>query len=654
MIPEIIRKILIVVAGTILPAAARSQSSAIAPQESQQIQLRLTLDKAIYSAQNHSIAAMVAKYTFLSSYWSFRSYQASRLPSLNLSGEVLSFDRSLRLLQDYDTGEMRYLENYNLQNTLGLAIQQNITLTGGTLRLYSSLNRLDQFAPKESKSYYSQPITLSYTQPLFAYNSFKWNKKIAPKEYELAKRTYIEAMEDITVQAVSYYFSLLLSKTRHTIAVKNYGNTKSLYSIAEERLKLGSITNDELLQLQLRMLNDSLAINDTALAVREQRMRFNSYLRYSENVDIDPVLDEQIPAIEIDYVTVLDKALENSSFNAGNQLRALNAEAGIAQAKAEGRKLAMLTAYDYSTAKLEDEAGIDGISYAGKAEGMSYEAFMARDGIPAEFSSFAVTFTANGEVVKTITFAYGGSIDESQIPDCPTVEGNYGTWPEYDYSHLTFDLEVKAEYTAVSTVVAGDLYADNSRTPIVLAEGAFDPATDVHITSAEADGPTLRGNQKLYMKYNVEILNDTVEDDTDNTVSLRVYAPDTGASYTVYTYQNGTWASTSSSRDGSYLVFKTMDRDLQFAVVKAHHGPLFYILIVLIVLAVIVAVLRLLYCRKLKKAVAAGTMTEEEAALQLEMLGHSFFVFANCESGQVNVLYQRRDGDYGLIEPEFE
>ena len=262
----------------------------------------------------------------------------------------------------------------------------------------------------------------------------------------------------------------------------------------------------------------------------------------------------------------------------------------------------------------ETEAGIDGISYAGKAEGMSYEAFMARDGIPAEFSSFAVTFTANGEVVKTITFAYGGSIDESQIPDCPTVEGNYGTWPEYDYSHLTFDLEVKAEYTAVSTVVAGDLYADNSRTPIVLAEGAFEPATDVHITSAEADGPTLRGNQKLYMKYNVEILNDTVEDDTDNTVSLRVYAPDTGASYTVYTYQNGTWASTSSSRDGSYLVFKTMDRDLQFAVVKAHHGPLFYILIVLIVLAVIVAVLRLLYCRKLKKAVAAGTMTEEEAA----------------------------------------
>ena len=303
-----------------------------------------TEEEAIRAAQEQSIAAMVAKYTFLSSYWSFRSFRASRLPSLNLSGEVLSFDRSLRLLQDYDTGEMRYLENYNLQNTIGLSIRQNIALTGGTLQLYSSLNRLDQFAPKDSKSYYSQPITLSYTQPLFAYNQFKWDKKIAPKEYELAKRTYIEAMEDVTTQAVSYYFALLLSKTRHEIAVKNYDNTKALYAIAEKRLKLGSITHDELLQLQLRMLNDSLSINDTSLEVREQQMRFNSYLRYNENVEVAPVLDDRIPAIDIDYAMVLDKALENSSFDIGNQIQMLNAESDIARARAERGASATLNA----------------------------------------------------------------------------------------------------------------------------------------------------------------------------------------------------------------------------------------------------------------------------------------------------------------------
>ena len=313
--------------------AQQPLSSAARPSQSEAIHVRLTLDEAIYAAQNQSIAAMVAKYTFLSSYWSFRSFQASRLPSLNLSGEVLSFDRSLRLLQDYDTGELRYLDNYNLQNTLGISIRQNIALTGGTLQLYSSLNRLDQFAPKETKSYYSQPITLSYTQPLFAYNKFKWNKKIAPKEYELAKRTYIESMEDVTTQAVNYYFNLLLTKTKHAIAVKNYANTTALHAIAEQRLRLGSITQDELLQLQLRMLNDSLSINDTALAVREQQMKLNSYLRYNENVDVDPVLDDRIPAIEIDYVLVLNKALENSSFDISNEIKSLNAEAGVAKAE---------------------------------------------------------------------------------------------------------------------------------------------------------------------------------------------------------------------------------------------------------------------------------------------------------------------------------
>ena len=46
-------------------------------------------------------------------------------------------------------------------------------------------------------------------------------------------------------------------------------------------------------------------------------------------------------------------------------------------------------------------------------------------------------------------------------------------------------------------------------------------------------------------------------------------------------------------------------------------------------------------------------MMEEEAILQMELLGHNFFVFMNHDSGDINVLYKRNDGNYGLIEPEF-
>jgi putative sigma-54 modulation protein len=52
------------------------------------------------------------------------------------------------------------------------------------------------------------------------------------------------------------------------------------------------------------------------------------------------------------------------------------------------------------------------------------------------------------------------------------------------------------------------------------------------------------------------------------------------------------------------------------------------------------------------KQFAVKPMSAEEAALQLELIGHDFFVFRNADSDEINVLYRRRDGTYGLIEPE--
>ena len=45
-------------------------------------------------------------------------------------------------------------------------------------------------------------------------------------------------------------------------------------------------------------------------------------------------------------------------------------------------------------------------------------------------------------------------------------------------------------------------------------------------------------------------------------------------------------------------------------------------------------------------------MHPEEAVEQMELLGHDFFVFYNAEEGQLNVLYRRKGGDYGLLQPE--
>lgn len=54
------------------------------------------------------------------------------------------------------------------------------------------------------------------------------------------------------------------------------------------------------------------------------------------------------------------------------------------------------------------------------------------------------------------------------------------------------------------------------------------------------------------------------------------------------------------------------------------------------------------------KKFAMKPMVAEEAILQMELLGHNFFVYMNAETSEVNVIYKRKDGNYGLIEPDFQ
>ena len=53
------------------------------------------------------------------------------------------------------------------------------------------------------------------------------------------------------------------------------------------------------------------------------------------------------------------------------------------------------------------------------------------------------------------------------------------------------------------------------------------------------------------------------------------------------------------------------------------------------------------------KRFAVKPMDPEDACVQMELLNHSFYVFRNAETDEVNVVYKRKGGDYGLIEPEF-
>ena len=294
----------------------------------------MNLSETIHIARNQSVEALEARQAFISTYWAYRSYKASRLPSFYMYGNLMNFDRSLTLLQNPEDGTLNYVSSNNLQNSVGLQVNQNITFTGGTLSVATDLSRIDQFGMNKSLTWYSRPVTVSYYQPLFTYNQFKWDKKIEPKEYEKGKREYLERMEDVTIDAVYAYHNLLLAKTNNAISKSNFQNSGNMLKIAGERLQLGDVTKAEYLQLELRVLNDSISINETAVAVRQAQMQLNSLLGYDESYEIIPDAEDRLPDIQMDYELVMEKSLNNYSFSLRNELSLLNAESDVAYAKA--------------------------------------------------------------------------------------------------------------------------------------------------------------------------------------------------------------------------------------------------------------------------------------------------------------------------------
>ena len=294
---------------------------------------QLSLASAIQIAQQQSYDAMVSRLSFMSQYWSYRSFQAELLPAVNLSGNLFQFDRSMVEARNYDDGRIAYVENNSMSNSLALSVDQNIVALGGKLSVQSYLYRLDQFS-YDSKIYNSQPIRLRYTQPLWAYNSLKWQKKTEPLRYENAKRAYLESMEEVAVQAVYLFFNVLSAQSTYQQSMSTLKDRQYLFEIAKKRLELGTITKSELLQLELSLLNAQVDVNNNELTLKNQKFRLFSYLRVFNYENMELMPPYSIPDVVVNVNEVLSKAMDNSTHVLQQQISRLESEKLLAQAKA--------------------------------------------------------------------------------------------------------------------------------------------------------------------------------------------------------------------------------------------------------------------------------------------------------------------------------
>ncbi|MDH6303500.1 outer membrane protein TolC [Parabacteroides sp. PF5-5] len=294
--------------------------------------LRLTLREAIGMAQEHSPEAIASRHSFRASYWNWRSFKANLLPSLTFTSNPY-LNRSISTVTNPD-GTDNFVHRNQLSVDGGLTINQNIPFTGGSLYVNTALQRLDMFE-NDITSYKSSPIVIGYEQNLFGYNTLKWDKKIEPVRYEEAKKTLVEALELVAARTTLKFFQLASAQTNWEIALFNHANADTLYQFAQGRYNIGTITENEMLQLEINLLTEQTNMMNARIEMDDYIQELRSYLGINENVYLFVDVEEAVPAFSVPIDRALVSAYENNPQLETLQRRKLESESAVALAKAE-------------------------------------------------------------------------------------------------------------------------------------------------------------------------------------------------------------------------------------------------------------------------------------------------------------------------------
>ena len=293
--------------------------------------LSLTLSQAIEIAQENSPDAEAARHTYRAAYWNYRFYQANYLPSVTLTSSPY-FNKQISKITQND-GTNIFAKQNQLGVDMELKINQNIPFTGGSLFVKSNALRMDELE-NDITAYNTQPVVIGYEQALFGYNSLKWDRRIEPVRFREARKTYNETLELVASQASNYFFALATAQTNLDIASSNYASADTLYRYAEGRYNIGTITENEMLQLEINKLTEETNMMNARIEVEDQMQVLRSFLGINREVNLRVIPDGEVPSFEIPLADALKMAMENSPKPDTYERIKLQSQSNLASAKA--------------------------------------------------------------------------------------------------------------------------------------------------------------------------------------------------------------------------------------------------------------------------------------------------------------------------------
>lgn len=309
--------------------------------------LYLSLNDAITLAKEQSVDAAMAKNKQKTAYWEYRTYKAEQLPEVSLAATLPNY-RSNYSSYQLEDGSYTYVRNNNIGLNGGLSLTQRIPFTGGTIALSSSLDYTRQIGMSNSNEFMSVPVAITLSQPIFGVNSFKWDRKIEPVRYEESQAEFAEDMEEVTLSTISYFFNLILAESNLEIARQNLQNAEMLYEVAVAKRKIGTISEKDLMQMELTALQAKSALTDAVSVLNSQMFQMRAFLGLEETQPVKPIVPETAPRSAFTYYEVLEAARQYNAFAKNIIRRQLEADYAVATAKGNRRSINLYASFGFS------------------------------------------------------------------------------------------------------------------------------------------------------------------------------------------------------------------------------------------------------------------------------------------------------------------
>ena len=288
-------------------AASQGEELSVAQQR-----VTLDLDRTVRLATDSSLAVQKYQSVYDASRYQYLSWQASRKPQFSLESTPVSYQRYMT--QRYLSAEDRdvYRQQRMFYSQAGIHATQTMESWGGEFYGSTQLGFLRSFGEDDKTQFMTVPIKVGYKQDLLFFNPLKWNRQIEPMKLTLAEKKLAYGIETTSEEAVGKFFTLALAQEQLRMAEEYLASCDTIYSIAERRYRIASISKAELSILELQKTNARTTLANARISRSRAVQDLATYLGMERSTDIELIIPAVMQNLHIDAKEAIQHARENN------------------------------------------------------------------------------------------------------------------------------------------------------------------------------------------------------------------------------------------------------------------------------------------------------------------------------------------------------